>query len=693
MDRPLPRPIFVLILSILSILSIPVYSIAGPPDPAYWLGGEGYRCRPTVREEVFEFTAPPVVKRVAKDRYEITFAVKAACDVTVGIVRRSDGRILRHLASGVLGPNAPAPLASNSAAGGKMGSDPNEKTPRGQTPFSPLRQTIIWDGKDDRHRYVDDPEGCDVRVSLGLTASFAGLYGWHPKANTGVVAGLAAGPEGVFVLQGQRRPQVRLFDHGGKYLRTVFPPSASVSPDQLAGMQFVDLPDSGRALRVQAYGALLPPWYGEAPPQTMALSNGRLAFVSEGTGNNRIAVFSPDGKWLKAIPFAAPGFVAVHHRTGAIYVEGLRYTGRHPSRVLTRRITKLKGLDDPAVVADFAFPAQPVPWQDRNEPLFCLDSWADPPMVWIVRIPLKDMPGAKCFQDGFGVGPDGRIAVVSNIFSWAEQTFQTTYIAQLSKEQFADIHTRLPLTPGRNLHNQGTVWVYDPNGLLVAEDVVKGAISGTTGAGIDRDGNVYVAANMTKLVNGKPFLPAYPTGTLIKAPLTGARVLGTWGSAALDPLPSRPPDFRLFGPAANMMPGRVLGGPSYRAASLVDFVLGRGQGTPLWQTGLEWAYPGVSEIVPSTGSCTCPTNRFALDYFARSFIPEVYRFSVGVVDANGNLILHIGRYGNADDGAIHFAFPSFVSVIDGWLFVSDAGNDRIVRVKLGYRTESAVPVR
>jgi hypothetical protein len=37
-----------------------------------------------------------------------------------------------------------------------------------------------------------------------------------------------------------------------------------------------------------------------------------------------------------------------------------------------------------------------------------------------------------------------------------------------------------------------------------------------------------------------------------------------------------------------------------------------------------------------------------LDYFARSFAPELGRYSVAALDSNGNLVLHIGRYGNCD---------------------------------------------
>ena len=60
------------------------------------------------RAEVFAFTQEPQVTRRG-DRVTITFGSKAACDATVAI-ERAGAEIVRHLASGVLGPNAPAPF-------------------------------------------------------------------------------------------------------------------------------------------------------------------------------------------------------------------------------------------------------------------------------------------------------------------------------------------------------------------------------------------------------------------------------------------------------------------------------------------------------------------------------------------------------------------------------------------------------
>ena len=77
---------------------------------------EGPRLAPVARQEVFEFTRAPTFRHLraadgalVKDRYEISFAAKAHCDVAVAI-EDSAGRIVNHIVYGVLGPNAPAPL-------------------------------------------------------------------------------------------------------------------------------------------------------------------------------------------------------------------------------------------------------------------------------------------------------------------------------------------------------------------------------------------------------------------------------------------------------------------------------------------------------------------------------------------------------------------------------------------------------
>ena len=152
------------------------------------------------RRQVFAFTEEPKVRRNG-DTVTIAFASKDYCDVTVAI-ENTGGRILRHLACGVLGKSAPAPFQRDS-----------------------LRQTITWDGKDDQGRYVDDKDNVVVRVSLGLRARFERTLFWSPSKRWGAKAPLiCAAPEGVYVFdRGGGVATLQLFDHDGNYVRTIYP--------------------------------------------------------------------------------------------------------------------------------------------------------------------------------------------------------------------------------------------------------------------------------------------------------------------------------------------------------------------------------------------------------------------------------------------------------------------------------------
>ena len=151
------------------------------------------------REAVFEFAQKPVLTREG-DKVTITFESKAFCDVTVAI-ENSQGKIIRHLVSGVLGPKAPAPLQSDSK-----------------------KQAVVWDGKNDKDEYVDDKDACTVRVSLGLKPQFEKSLFWSPYKRISQAAPLlAANEEGVVVCEGIGVDYIRMYDHDGKYLRTVYP--------------------------------------------------------------------------------------------------------------------------------------------------------------------------------------------------------------------------------------------------------------------------------------------------------------------------------------------------------------------------------------------------------------------------------------------------------------------------------------
>ncbi len=197
------------------------------------------------REAVFEFVSKPVVTRNG-DRVTIAFESRGFCDVTIAIEDAS-ARIVRHLVSGVLGPNAPEPLAKNSK-----------------------KQSIVWDGKNDQGRYVDNMDEMKVRVSLGLQPRFERTLFWSPKKRIapGLRPNFAAAPEGVYVQEGGGVDHVRLFDHQGNYVRTVYPFPADYSSqtarsDKSNSMQAALSGVKGMEwVRSPMDGLMVPQWQG-----------------------------------------------------------------------------------------------------------------------------------------------------------------------------------------------------------------------------------------------------------------------------------------------------------------------------------------------------------------------------------------------------------------------------------------------
>ncbi|MFO7899255.1 MAG: hypothetical protein R6V58_09360, partial [Planctomycetota bacterium] len=175
------------------------------------------------RQGPFEFAEKPTVTRDG-DRVTIRFQAKAFCDATVAI-ENDEGRIIRHLASGLLGANAPPPFRKNS-----------------------LAQEVVWDGKNDQGRYVDDADKMAVRVSLGLRPRFERTLFWSPQKRFGSMPLLAATPEGVYVFDGKAVDFLRLFDHEGDYGRSVYPfPRNKLG--EIKGLNWHDFPQGYRLPR------------------------------------------------------------------------------------------------------------------------------------------------------------------------------------------------------------------------------------------------------------------------------------------------------------------------------------------------------------------------------------------------------------------------------------------------------------
>ena len=152
------------------------------------------------RESVFEFAKEPTITK-KENQYTIEFETKSFCDVTIA-VEEENGEIVRHLASGVLGKRPPESFQANS-----------------------LKQSVIWDGKNDRGEYVKDFASISIRVSLGLSPLFDKNLYWEPKRRQGREAPIMQStPEGVYVYDGGTGLDfVKLYSHSGEYIKTVYP--------------------------------------------------------------------------------------------------------------------------------------------------------------------------------------------------------------------------------------------------------------------------------------------------------------------------------------------------------------------------------------------------------------------------------------------------------------------------------------
>jgi len=242
--------------------------------------------------------------------------------------------------------------------------------------------------------------------------------------------------------------------------------------------------------------------------------------------------------------------------------------------------------------------------------------------------------------------------------------------------------------PGRLLGGRGgatCVHVWDRHGRAVYEDAVPG-LADLYGVAIDRNDGIYVMTAATRIFAGKRYYNDM-TGTLMKMRPRRSRILTTSKRIPVPLSEANYPD---------------------RRRDVVSAMQGSA-----WVQEPEWMYGGVGFGGKNRGvGCACWNFRFAHDYFARSFAPEMDRYRVAALDTAGNLILRIGKYGNADDGkplvakggpanprlvggdeVALFHAPYLATHTDRRLFIADPGNGRVLAVKLDYHATERVALK
>lgn len=259
------------------------------------------------RQTVYEFVRGPTLERDG-DTFRIGFTTKAYCDVTVAIENKA-GRIVRHLASGVLGANAPFPLKKDS-----------------------LAQSIVWDGKDDSGDVVDVRSGCVARVSLGLKPRFERALYWSPYRRYAQMAPLIhATDEGVLVYEAQGIDSLRMYRHDGTYLRTVYPFPADKYA-QVKGLQWKDFPQGvRRPLKQGMYRQTLLTSGGNIGTDNRRGRNGHAA---KGMGLRGKHVFLVDRRLNRLLTDGTTGGKALQGGRACVKLDRFRIGWNHNNTVL-----------------------------------------------------------------------------------------------------------------------------------------------------------------------------------------------------------------------------------------------------------------------------------------------------------------------------------------------------------------------
>lgn len=851
----------------------------------------------TRKDAKVAFAAKPAVKAEGS-RFLVRFELSAPTDVEVAVIQPG-GKVVRHLAAGLLGKNAPAPFKKDV-----------------------LAQELAWDGNDDAGKPVAGP--CQVRISAGAQPKLDRIAGWNGNTLTGIVS-LATGANGeLFVLTSEAYrggTDMYVLDRNGKYLRTIIPYPAHTPPERLASVGQIKLDGEslptvlnavartlypllngvrqqnmavhpkGHLILMSGLGTLSehgPPRHllalhpeggapegvpfvgpqvrkprgfmggaGEGPAglfehlavspdgeyvylavsplgrldgknhgvlrfkwndkEAGALFLGRnepgtgdgqfntpegLATDAKGNlyvcdwGNNRVAIFAPDGKPAGKFAVEQPQQICVHPRSGEIYVLS---AGQKQSWM---RLWETK-----AVVRKFAAwtgspPQERARFEHQDVALMALDASGPEPRLWlsgkdlfpvddrgarleagpavnnnlgmicpwfvagdperkaafiyeratfggnptVVRLDLETGKKANfCGGTNLTVDQDGNAYVLggrdSTIYRFdpagkplpfsalnSHKIVTKGYrgfgpnlgIPGIAVSPAGDIYVMRTSNYGKADSYGGRIDVYGPDGKMKKENIVDGLGFGDCGLGVDAAGNVYVGSNLKSAAKPLPdeFMGKAPDTPWIwwkssrEAPWCYPHLntyLFYWGSV----FKFGPGGGVFYGQApwnlknkeygppksaddlANAPPGAV----SYRSAYL---------GYEVKAAGALWRYHGMG-VMPASGDglmpdpgCICHNSRMGVDPYGRVYVPDVFRFSVGMLDTNGNRIARIGHYGNADSAGpgskvpqpeIAFAWPTFVSINQGKLLVSDPVNRRVVIVRFDYQATETVTVR
>lgn len=615
------------------------------------------------REEVFEFVEKPKVAKSGAG-WAVSFASKGKCDATVDVLDK-DGRIIRHLASGVLGANAPHPFLQDS-----------------------LSQKIEWDGLTDDFRSIE-PTNFSIRVSLGLQAKYDKSMGYDPACVPDpkkVLVG--SGQDGsVYLCANADRWDAGCvaFDKDGKYVKTVIPPPAA-DVEKFAAA-------AGMKLGTTKWGekVLVCDWFGpfsgvKVESVIPKLVEGIELKAGSAPANLQSSKASGVGTWAGKITHLGADRARdeIYVGTGG-QVRFIGKTGEQDKSWFPDPKSGLTGNSQTCEVSVGADGLVYLRFGGANYGRHMIRVDHDGKLVpfkkeytvsvvggnaWWERLPAAFKGGVDAVycgvighsmthQSGMYAGPNGMI--VMGIHEVSSKWAVEHGIVKAQEAKGAEI---------KGNYNP----VFDVEGKLLSASSVGETCMGQ-GVTMDRDGNIYTVFGHC-LPEGQKTL----YGSDIPAK---ARLQADYGSLV---------KFRGQGGAFPLNTGES----KVRLARTIE----NGGGKPFGVPGALWAFGGISG--QSGGDCQCHHIRHDMDFHARSFIPTMSLYSVIVLDSNGNRIARFGRYGNVDDSeadikdkkgdGIRIAWVRSVAASDAALYVVDPGNRRILRAALSYAAEEAVSI-
>ena len=830
--------------------------------------------RVSAGEEPPKFATKPTAAK-AGDKVKVEFALDRETDVEVAVLGAA-GKVVRHLAAGVLGGEKPPPEPLKAG----------------------LSQTIEWDGKDDAAK----PAGggpFKVRVRAGTGAKFGKVIGFDPYRFSDI-SGLATDEKGllyVLAMTSFRSPTIRVFGPDGKYLRTAWPPPANLRAEDLKGLPQLTGPATdpdyrypgnyhslypilfpaprlcvlshrvagnemllfGRdyaevplfqigtdgsvsdnfvlgklvsgAHKISGHKAVKGPIEGVFSPDGLTLyvagihskatnpnkgtntdfwKSGRIHSVNPKAPsdpkpfadveipagaklpeigddepfvadvpwprlsavhgldvdrqgnvyacdrvNNCIAVFDPAGKPLGKVAVKDPDNVAVHAKTGAIYVLT---RGEAKNRRCPVGLVKLSGYKDGKEVARLNFD-QPSP----TTPFMALDEASDPPAVWVANVGAGNslarfVDQGASFKEASKAeasrSPDGLdIAcycwvnpVTDEVFvndGWGrDKSGFRRYDGKTGKRLPCDFNALdMAFDLDGNVYYSGyqayttPVWRLTPDlkpltfpgsrdNKTTGKDIYGkyGVGNSQKGLYVGRDGSIYsfflkqwqqdavykwsADGKGTDFITGT-FCDNGQNSGCLKVDAAGNLYIGVTGFPKTYTLPYSGPGTQLTGSVVKLKASAETCAPADqtpRPASAVDWRAGPGVRFYPWINGVLDIFP--YQAPNAEGGCTCKEARFDLDLYGRLYIPNVLTYRITMLDNAGNVILKAGHYGNADSEGPGETSPVKKPEIPlGWpmtvgaapdhdhLYAGDVVNSRIVRIDLTHAAEAACDVK